>query len=72
MDALQEKILNTVDANNGSISWEDLVESLDYRERQQAFSAVRALKQSGVLSRNVSFDQTTGQSQLTIARVPQG
>lgn len=72
MDPLQEKILQTVDANNGSVRWEDLVESLDYRERQQAFSAVRALKQAGMVSRNVSFDQTTGQSQLTIARVAQG
>lgn len=71
MDALQEKILSLVDASQGAIIWEDLIEGLEYREQQQAFNAVRALKQSGVVSRVVSFDPETGTSILTINRVAQ-
>lgn len=69
MDPLEEKIVNTLNQNNGSMAWQDLIDALDFRERQVAFTAVRNLKNRGVLSRNVGFNQTTGASELTIALI---
>jgi SOS-response transcriptional repressor LexA len=66
MTVTQEKIVNVVNANNGSASWKNIMDGLDYRERQRALGEIRALEATGTIRRVVAVNPDTNQPELTI------
>jgi hypothetical protein len=66
MTVTQEKIVNVVNANNGSASWKNVIDALDYPERQRALGEIRALEATGTLKRVVTVNPDTKQPELTI------
>lgn len=48
IEAVKEKILSIIDANNGRMLFEALRDALDYRERQFMIQALRQLKADGI------------------------
>jgi len=69
MNELQEKIVNAVDASNGSITWPDLMASLDYREQQRALNEIRVLEGQEVLKRVVARNAETGETVFTVNKL---
>lgn len=69
MDGLQEKIVNLLDAHNGSMTWQQMIEGLEYPERQFALQHVRALEAQGVLKRNVTVLPNGGGTSFTLDKV---
>jgi SOS-response transcriptional repressor LexA len=66
MTVTQEKIVNVVNANNGSASWKNIMDGLDYQERQRALGEIRALEATGTIRRVVAVNPDTNQPELTI------
>jgi hypothetical protein len=66
MEALLQKILDTLAANGGSMTWEELMATLDYREQQRAMNAIRLGKKTGVLKRALAHNAETGVDPLRV------
>lgn len=66
MEALLQKILDTLAANGGSMTWEALMATLDYREQQRATNAIRLGKKTGVLKRTLAHNAETGVDPLKV------
>jgi len=66
MNDLQTKIVALTEKSKGSISWDDLMLGLEYREQQDALKFIRPLEKEGVLHRIVSHDTKAGKTSLTI------
>lgn len=69
MTVIQEKIVAAVDKANGSASWSDIMDALDYPERQRALHEIRPLEKEGILNRVVSRNPETGKTAFVINRV---
>jgi len=69
MTPIQEKIIGAVDKANGSASWEQIMDALEYPERQRALHEIRPLEKLGILNRVVSRHPETGKTLFVINRV---
>lgn len=47
MEAVAETILSTLDANGGSISWQQMVEAVGERNKRHIWNALALLKANG-------------------------
>lgn len=68
MNELQMKIVGLVEKAGTSITWESLMNGLDYREQQQALKMIRPLQKQGIIDREVKHDKASGKVVLTIKR----
>ena len=52
-DELQTKITDAIDANNGELTWDQLLELVDYRERSILDRTIKFMKGQGTISKVV-------------------
>lgn len=69
MNELQQKIVNAVDAAGGKATWPQIMDALEYPERQRGLENVRALEKMDVLLRVLQRNPDTGKMELTISKV---
>lgn len=69
MTPIQEKIISAVDEANGSATWQQVMDALEYPERQRALHEIRPLEKLGILTRVVSRNKETGKTTFVINRV---
>jgi len=62
----QTKILGAVNAANGKATWQNIIDALDYPERQRAMNETRALEKMGHVKRVVAVNPESGIPELTI------
>lgn len=66
MQELVNSLVAYVQANGNSVSWQALVESVDFQERQKIPNALRIAKQEGTLKRVVRLNPETKAIEHTV------
>jgi len=69
MATLQETILATIEAANGEETFENIVNAVEYPQRQKVLATIRGMEQSGQVKRNLSLNKATGIATLTVSKV---
>ena len=69
MTELQVKLLAVVDANNGVANWHQLVDAVEYPERQKVLPALRDLENQGLVKRATVLDPNTHKGLVTVSKV---
>lgn len=66
MDELIQEIVAILQSNGGEMTWEELLNAIDYPKRGRVMNAVRAAKKAGTLERVLAFDAETGLQPLKV------
>ncbi len=69
MNELLAKIKANLAANGGEMTWDALMETLEYPERKRAMDAIRMGKKEGSLVRDLTHDTENGLQPLKIRLV---
>ena len=69
MTEIQVKIVGAVEAANGSATWQQVMDALEYPEQQRALHEIRPLEAQGVIKRVVERDAETGAMSFTVEKV---